>query len=466
MNKILVVDDEASIYESLRMVLGKEYDLLWAPNAGEAVKLFHEQTPQLVLLDIIMPGVDGMAVLSAIRDADRTIPVIMLTATRMLRTAVEAMKKGATDYIVKPFDVEELRLIIARALANRALEQEVRYLRKEVEKRYSFHNLIGKSRPMREIYSKIEHIANSKTTVLITGESGTGKELVARAIHYNSSRKDRPFVAVNSAAIPETLIEAELFGHERGAFTHAFQQRIGQFELAHEGTLFLDEIADLSTPTQAKVLRVLQEREFTRIGGTSTVKVDVRVIAATNKNLETLMKKELFREDLYYRINVVSIHIPPLRERREDIPLLARHFLVRKAEEEGLKPKEITQDAIELLMQYSWPGNVRELENVIEQITTLSDAEQIGPHDLPYHIRDQIRSASLREKALSQRISLEAAVMEFERGIILEALQRTQYVQTHAAALLGITRRMLKYKMDTLGIHSPDQAVHQEEPKT
>jgi len=452
MNKILVVDDEVSIYESLRMALGKEHDLLWAANAKEAMRLFHEQNPKLVLLDIIMPVINGMEILTAIREADKSIPVIMLTATRMVKTAVEAMKKGATDYLTKPFDVEELRLIITRTLANQALEQEVRYLRSQVEKRYNFHNLIGKSRQMRSIYFEIEHIANTKTTVLITGESGTGKELVARAVHYNSPRKEKPFVAINCAAIPETLIESELFGHEKGAFTNALHRRLGKFELAHEGTLFLDEIADLSLATQSKILRVLQEKEFTRIGGTSTLKVDVRVIAATNKNLEPLMKQGLFREDLYYRVNVVSIHLPPLRERREDIPLLVRHFLTAKTDEEGRKPKEISREAMELLIKYDWHGNVRELENVIEQIIALSNSDQIEPQDLPSHIKDQIRAGSLREETLAQRISLEKAVMEFEKEIILDALKKTHYVQTRAAALLGITRRMLKYKMDTLGI--------------
>lgn len=465
MNKILIVDDEVSIYESLKMVLGKEHDLLWAANAKEAMRLFHEQNPQLILLDIIMPAINGMEVLTTIRESDKSIPVIMLTATRMVKTAVEAMKKGATDYLMKPFDVEELRLLIARAIKNQNLERELRYLRSWVDKRYSFGNLIGKSRQMREVYSKIEQIADARTTVMITGESGTGKELVARALHYNSSRKDKPFVAINCAAIPDALIESELFGHEKGAFTDALQQRAGQFELAHGGTLFLDEIADLSLATQAKILRVLQEREFTRVGGAHSIMVDVRVIAATNKNLEELMKRGIFREDLYYRVNVVSIHLSPLRERREDIPLLTRHFLMGKAEEEGRKPKEFSREAMELLIQYDWPGNVRELENVIEQIIALSNSDQIEPQDLPYHIKDQIRASSLREETLAQRISLEKAVMEFEKEIILNALKKTHYVQTHAAALLGITRRMLKYKMDTLGIALTGDLVHQEDQK-
>ena len=452
MNKILIVDDEVSIYESLKMVLGKENELLWASNAKEAMKLFHKQQPRLILLDIIMPGIDGIEILGAIREYDKSIPIIMLTATKMVKTAVDAMKRGATDYIIKPFDVEELRLIITRAMTNEALEQEVRYLRSEVEKRYRFHNIIGKSRKMREIYVQIEQIANTKSTVLITGESGTGKELVARAIHCNSPQKEKPFVPINCAAIPESLVESELFGYEKGAFTNALYRKIGQFERAHEGTLFLDEIGDLSTTTQAKILRVLQEKELVRIGGVKPIKVDIRIIAATNKNLEDLMVKEKFRDDLYYRINVVSIHLPPLRERREDIPLLVHHLLKKKLKEDEGKIRGISREAIEFLKKYSWPGNIRELENVIEQIVALSMPGQIEARDLPTYIKDQIMADSLKEETLSRRISLEKAVVEFEKEMILDALKKTQYIQTHAANLLGITRRMLRYKMDSFGI--------------
>jgi DNA-binding NtrC family response regulator len=458
MNKILIVDDEVSIYESLKMVLGKENELLWASNAKQAMKLFHEQQPRLILLDIILPGIDGIEILGTIREYDKSVPIIMLTATKMVKTAVDAMKRGATDYIIKPFDVEELRLIIARVIANEALEQEVRYLRSEVEKRYSFHNLIGKSHKMREIYVQIEQISGTKSTVLITGESGTGKELVARAIHYNSPRKEKTFVPINCAAIPESLIESELFGYEKGAFTNALNRRIGKFERAHKGTLFLDEIGDLSTATQAKILRVLQEKEFVRIGGVQPLKVDVRIIAATNKNLEVLMEKEIFRNDLYYRINVVSIHLPPLRDRREDIPLLVLHLLKKKLEEKEDNIRGISREAIEFLMKYSWPGNVRELENVIEQIVALSMPGQIEAKDLPSYIKDQVMAASLKEETLLRRISLEKAVMEFEKEIILDALKKTHYIQTHAANLLGITRRMLRYKMDSFGI-KPSETI-------
>jgi transcriptional regulator with GAF, ATPase, and Fis domain len=314
---------------------------------------------------------------------------------------------------------------------------------------------------------KIEQVADSRTTVLVTGESGTGKELVAKAIHYNSARRERPFVALNCAALPETLIESELFGHEKGSFTDATARRVGQFELAHTGTLFLDEIGDLSAATQAKLLRVLQEREFTRVGGVQSIKVDVRIVAATNKNLDEMVRKNQFREDLYYRINVIALYLPPLRERGEDIALLAKHFLAKRIEEEKRPPQEFTKGSLELISHYPWPGNVREMENIIEQAFIWSKgSDVITPEHLPNILRTDTRSTSLRDDTLAGRLSLEKAVMEFEREIILDALKRTTYVQTHAAAMLGISRRMLKYRMDTLGISRPDNGVTPEPPLT
>lgn len=456
MKSILIVDDELSVRESLKLILQDQYKILMADSAKEALILFEREPPHLVLLDIILPEMDGMAVLKRIREMDTTVPVIMLTATRMVKTAVEAMKMGATDYLSKPFEIEELKLIIEKAITTKDLEQEVKYLRSEVTRRYSFQSIIGKSREMQEVYAKIEQIADTRTTVLITGESGTGKELVARALHYNSTRKEKPFIAINCAALPETLIESELFGHERGAFTDAQVRKIGQFELADNGTLFLDEVADLSQATQAKLLRVLQEKEFTRVGGTRTIRVDVRLIAATNKNLDQALKQGSFREDLYYRINVVPIHLPPLRERKEDLSLLVNHFLAKKAEEESHEPKQISPEAMTLMMNYDWPGNVRELQNIIEQMVTLCSNSLIRAEDLPDHFRKQIKSMTLKEQALSGKISFERAVAEFERDIIMEALKKTRYIQTHAADLLGISRRILKYKMDLLGIIPPE----------
>lgn len=466
--RVLLIDDDPRVRASLKMVLEPIYDILQASDGHEGLDVFRNDEPDLILLDIILPGTDGLAVLQTLRLESKITPVIMLTGTKSVKTAVDAMKLGAADYLSKPFDVDELRIVIDRVLNSSELEREVKQLRAQVVQRYAFHNLIGKSQGMQEIYSKIEQVADSRTTVLITGESGTGKELVARALHYNSSRRERPFIALNCAALPETLIESELFGHEKGSFTDATARRVGQFELAHTGTLFLDEIGDLSPLTQAKLLRVLQEREFTRIGGVQSIKVDVRIVAATNKNLDDLVRKGQFREDLYYRINVIALFLPPLRERGEDIPLLAKYFLEKRLEEERRPPIEFGKDALELLTRYSWPGNVRELENFVEQAFIWSQhAAQITPEHLPTLIKNDSRSTSLRDDTLAGRMSLEKAVMEFEREIILDALKRTNYVQTHAANLLGISRRMLKYRMDTLGIGRPDNStIHETDSPT
>ncbi|MCP9447318.1 MAG: sigma-54 dependent transcriptional regulator [Nitrospira sp.] len=455
--RVLLIDDEARVRAALKSVLEPSYEILQAADAREGLTVFRTEGPDLVLLDVILPDTDGLAVLQAIRSESKAVPIIMLTGTKSVKTAVDAMKLGAADYLSKPFDIEELRITVDRAMNASELEREVKRLRSQVVQRYAFHNLIGKSDGMQEIYAKIEQVADSRTTVLITGESGTGKELVARALHYNSSRRDRPFVALNCAALPETLIESELFGHEKGAFTDATARRTGQFELANTGTLFLDEIGELSLVTQAKLLRVLQEREFTRVGGVQPIKVDVRIVAATNKNLDELVRKEQFREDLYYRINVIALYLPPLRDRGEDIALLAKHFLAKRLEEEKRQPIEFSKDALEALLQYHWPGNVRELENVVEQALIWSQgASQITTEHLPALLKGDIRSSSLHDDIIAGRVSLEKAVMEFERDIILDALKRTNYVQTHAANLLGISRRMLKYRMDTLGIGRPD----------
>ncbi|MDC8449776.1 MAG: sigma-54 dependent transcriptional regulator [Nitrospira sp.] len=465
--RILLIDDDPRVRASLKMVLEPLYDIFQASDAHEGLDVFRKDESDLILLDVILPGTDGLAVLQTLRMESKTTPVIMLTGTKSVKTAVDAMKLGAADYLSKPFDVDELRIVIDRVLNSSELEREVKQLRAQVVQRYAFHNLIGKSPGMQEIYSKIEQVADSRTTVLITGESGTGKELVARALHYNSARRERPFIALNCAALPETLIESELFGHEKGSFTDATARRVGQFELANTGTLFLDEIGDLSPVTQAKLLRVIQEREFTRIGGVQSIKVDVRIVAATNKNLDDLVRKGQFREDLYYRINVIALFLPPLRERGEDIPLLAKHFLEKRLEEERRPQIEFGKEALELLTRYSWPGNVRELENFVEQAFIWSQhAAQITPEHFPTMIKNDSRSTSLRDDTLAGRLSLEKAVMEFEREIILDALKRTNYVQTHAANLLGISRRMLKYRMDTLGIGRPDNSTVQESDQT
>ncbi len=454
MRKILIVDDEVSVRDSLRMIFKKDYQVIMAGSAEEAIITVKSEEPDLIFLDIIMPEKDGMQALKEIRGMHPQIPVIMLTATKTLKTAVEAMKLGAYDYITKPFDVEELKLIAQKALESRDLRRENRRLQGEVEERYHFDNIIGKSKEMRDIYATIRQIAEKNSTVLIHGESGTGKELVARAIHYNSHRKNKPFVAVNCAAIPETLIESELFGHEKGAFTDAQTRRIGHFELADQGTLFLDEVSELILPTQAKILRALQERDFVRVGGGKTISVDVRLISATNKNLEELMARGAFRSDLFYRINVVPLTIPPLRKRKEDILLLAKHFLDKHA---GVGKKKISPEAMDILIAYDWPGNVRELENIIERIVVLTTSDKITPGDVPSSLKTESRVELIKLGVLDGRISFEDAEKEFERDIIIEALKKSNFVQTRAADLLGMSRRILKYKMDKYSIAEPPE---------
>jgi two-component system, NtrC family, response regulator AtoC len=449
MRKILFCDDEASVRDSLRIIFKKDYQVVLAGSAEEAVQKVQTEEPDLVFLDIIMPGKDGLEALKEIREKQADLPVIMLTATKTVKSAVDAMKMGAYDYITKPFDVQELRIVVEKALETRQLKADNRRLQGEVEDRYQFDNIIGKSKEMREIYGTIGQIAEKNSTVLIHGESGTGKELIARAIHYNSPRKNKPFVAVNCAAIPETLIETELFGHEKGAFTDAHTRRIGHFELAHEGTLFLDEISELSLMTQAKILRALQEREFVRVGGMKTISVDVRLISATNKNLEEMMARGAFRSDLYYRINVVPLTIPPLRKRKEDILLLVQHFLDKHA---GKAKKKITPEAMDNLMAYDWPGNVRELENIIERIVVLSTADTVSPDEIPPSLKGSSEVELIKRGVMNGRISFEDAEREFEKDILVDALKRSNFVQTKAAELLGISRRILKYKMDKYGI--------------
>lgn len=450
---VLIVDDEVGARESLRMILKNDYEVFLARDAEEAFTKIKEHSPDVILLDIILPDLDGIKVLERIKKNDPDTIVIMITATKTVKTAVEAMKLGAYDYVTKPFDIDELRLIISRSLSTKALEQEVKYRREEMEKSFNFENIIGKSKGMREIFKIVKQIADSKSTVLIMGESGTGKELISRAIHYNSNRKNFPFVTINCAAIPETLIESELFGHEKGAFTNAIERKLGRVEVAHQGTLFLDEIGELSLMTQAKILRFLEEKEFNRVGGSKTIKVDVRLITATNRDLSQLIKKGSFREDLYYRINVVPIVIPPLKDRKEDIPLLIEHFINKFNLENNKNVKGISKEALDLMMQYDWPGNVRELENLIERVIALTSNEYIQADEIPFSLKNIPKINGLKESILDGRVSFTQAEEEFEKEIILDALKRTNYVQSHAAQILGISRRILKYKMDKLGIN-------------
>ncbi len=450
---VLIVDDEVGTRESLKMILKNDYKVFLAKDAEEAFRQLGEHSPDLILLDIILPDIDGLKVLETIKQNEPELTVIMITATKTVKTAVEAMKLGAYDYITKPFDIDELRLMISRAFSTKALKEENKRLWMEIDKNFGFENIIGKSKVMKEIFKVVRQVADTKSTVLIMGESGTGKELIARAIHYHSNRKNYPFVTINCAAIPETLIESELFGHEKGAFTNAIEKKLGRFEMAHLGTLFLDEIGELSLTTQAKILRFLEERELNRVGGSKTIKVDVRLITATNKDLHQIIKKGEFREDLYYRINVVPVILPPLRERREDIPLLVDHFINKFNDENNKKVKGMSKEALELMVNYEWPGNVRELENMIERTMALTYNEYIQSNELPFSLTNRSKTNGLKESVLTGRLSFSKAEEEFERGIILDALKRTNYIQSHAAEILGISRRILKYKMDKLGIN-------------
>ncbi len=455
---LLVVDDEPGVRQSLQMVFNKVYRVLEAASADEAIQKLTDERPDVVLLDIMMPGADGLAVLKQLRSIHPDCQVIMLTGLNTARTAFAARGTGAFDYVTKPFDVEELRLRVEHAVEKVQLSRELERLKEEVGRKYGIDNIVGKSKQIIDIFKAVSMVAAKKSTVLITGESGTGKELIARAIHYNSDRRSKPFVVVNCAALPDTLIESELFGYERGAFTNASQKKVGRFELAHSGTLLLDEIGELNLGTQAKFLRAIEQETFTRLGGTDEIKVDVRVIAASNRDLEQMAKNATFRADLFYRLNVVSLFLPALRERREDIPLLLDFFLRLKAQEHSMAAKILSPEVIDFFTLYNWPGNIRELENLIERLTILTPHETVTLRDLPVSMRSMDQTATLKEDVLSGSRPLSDAVDEFERELIMKALQRTGFNQTKAAALLGTSRRILKYRIEKLKIHDPNEA--------
>ena len=452
---VLVVDDEPGVQESLRMLLKEECQVVTAGNAAEALLVVEQTPPDLVLLDLVMPGRSGLDLLSDLSERGVPAPVIVLTATKTVTTAVEAMKRGAADYVTKPFEVDALRIKIRRLLEQGALEQEVARLRDEVSRRDRLGAMVGRSAPMQELFRAIERVARSKASVLIRGESGTGKELVARALHDLGPRSDGPFVAVNCAAIPETLLESELFGHERGAFTDAREQRIGRFEASGGGTLFLDEVGEIAPAMQGKLLRALQERVIERLGGAHPIPVDVRIVAATNRDLEASIQAGEFRSDLYYRINVVPLTIPPLRQRREDIPLLAEHVLARISTEAGRGKMSLAPEAAELFQGYAWPGNVRELENAIERAAALSDRDELQAADLPEVVVEGARMATLGEQVRAGRLGFDEAVARFESELLREALESSGWNQTQAAAQLGITRRQLKLKIDRYQLGGP-----------
>jgi two-component system, NtrC family, response regulator PilR len=455
--RILVVDDEPSMREMLRIVLRRDgYDVLIAENGQAALERLRSEPVDLLLSDIRMPDLSGVEVLRAAKEMNRDIVAFMMTAYASTETAVEAMRLGAVDYFTKPFSMDELRLKVRQHLETHRLKEENLLLKRALNARYEFASILGRSDAMQSVFSTIQMVANTNSTVLITGESGTGKELVARAIHFNSLRRDRPFVAVNCGAVPETLLESELFGHVRGAFTGADSNKKGLMEVAEGGTIFLDEIGEMTPPMQVKFLRVLQDRRFRRLGGTQEVQADVRVVAATNQDLPKAVHEGRFREDLFYRINVLSIPLPPLRERAEDIPLLADHFLREFASQMGKPVRTLSADALKLLEAHSWRGNVRQLQNAIERAVALEQTETILPESLPAEIRGGAKGVSLGLGApagsapadlpdLGEGFDLEARGEEFYRHYIALALERSGGVQVKAAEMLGMSFRSFRY---------------------
>jgi len=472
MSKLLLIDDETDVQYSFRRIFDSpEVELFTASSGEEGLQLIPKIKPDLVLMDIRMGGITGMETLRRIRQMDTKLLVILMTAYGTTQTAIEAMKLGAYDYLLKPFDVPRLKEIVTNALkAARDMKQVVSYQPLLETEDYE-QGVVGRSEVMQQVFKLIGQVAGTDATALITGESGTGKELVARAIYHHSERATQPFLAVNCAAIPEQLLESELFGHERGSFTGATNQRIGKFEQCNNGTIFLDEIGDMTPPTQTKILRVLQSGTFERVGGNQPIKVNVRVIAATNKPLEQAVASRQFREDLFYRLNVVRIQIPPLRDRREDIPLLVNYFLKKIAKEQERQPKSIATAAVKALEKYHWPGNVRELENIIRRAHVIAKSEAILPADLPVEVTGQgTPNASLPttagEGAASDAATLARQLFQIakrdpklkilpavERELVIEALKDTANNQVHAAKLLGITRATLRKRIEKFGIH-------------
>jgi DNA-binding NtrC family response regulator len=461
--RILVIDDEMIVCESCKRILEEEgYEVETALSGKEAFEKMKASPFDIVITDLKMPGIDGMEVLKTFRKEYPDSIIIMITGFSTVETAVEAMKLGAFDYIPKPFTPDEVSIVVKKAIEKKSLMLENIYLRQELQEKYGFHNIVGRSRRMQEIYRVIAKVAMTDSTVLIYGQSGTGKELIARAIHFNSPRREKQFVPVDCAALSENLLESELFGHVRGSFTGAVTTKPGLFEVADGGTVFLDEVGNISLSIQAKLLRVLQEREFTPVGGTKAKKVDIRLIAATNKDLEKMIKEEVFREDLYYRLNIVPIYLPTLKERQEDIPLLAVHFLKKYAEEMGKTIRGFTPEAMEKMMRYPWPGNVRELENVIERTVVMIDDEMVRMEHLILPgqeakeiLESQIPMTSDELKEVKKQ-AREKAVEEIERAFVISALERHQWNVTRAAEEVGMLRPnfqalMRKYNLRARG---------------
>ena len=446
---ILVVEDEEKLRRVIELQLtsmGFEVDK--AATAEEGIKV--ADRADLILTDLRLPRMDGLGFLSQIRSQNTQVPVIMMTAYGSIETAVESMKAGATDFLLKPFSLDQLAQVVNKALEVRALRDENRQLKAELGRRYEFDNIIGRSEAMQEIFATIDRVAASRATVLLAGESGVGKDLIARAIHFHSPRRDRPLVKINCSAIPENLMESELFGYEKGAFTGATGTKPGKFEQADTGTVFLDEIGDVPAAIQVKLLRILQEREFERLGSNVTRHIDVRVIAATNQDLRAALEQGTFREDLYYRLNVVPMNIPPLRERREDIRTLANHFIRKLAPDAGREVESISDAAMEKLLNYHWPGNVRELENVIERGLILSKGKQLEADDVKLETAPRPRPQNDQQHFLPEGLTLD----QYEQDIIREALKRADGNKSQAARLLGLTRNALRYRLTQMGLES------------
>ena len=450
--KILVIDDEENMRHMLAVLLEKEgYQVDNAGNGKEGLDLALENFYDLILCDLKMPVMDGMAFLEKFRDAKQDSTVIVMSAYGTMDTAIEALKRGAYDYVSKPFKADEILLTLKKAEERERLRKENRLFRQSMRERYSFAQMIGRSSPMQDIFATIQKVADYKTSVLITGESGTGKELIARAIHYNSSRADKPLVTVNCGAIPETLLESELFGHKKGSFTDAIKDKRGLFQEAHGGSIFLDEIGELPRPLQVKLLRALQEEEIKRVGDTQSIKIDIRVMAATTKDLVEEVKAGHFRDDLYYRINVLHIVVPPLRERPEDIPQLIQHFIDKTRKRLGSEVDGVSPAAGRALQAYSWPGNVRELENFIERAMVMTGGETIELEDLPPSL--QAKAETMELVADEENLSIKEASKALERTLIRRALEKTGGNRTQAAKILEISHPALLYKMKAYGIN-------------
>ena len=449
MSKILVIDDNPDILKLIVNILEtNDYEVVAAASGEEGIRELENDDYDLVLTDLIMAGIGGMEVLEHLIAKSPKTMCIILTGHGSIKSSVEAIKKGAYDYITKPVSTTDLLLSVEKAIKFKSLEEENIRLKKELRGQYKYTNLVGTSNAIKKIFDLIEKVADTDGTVLITGASGTGKELIARAIHYNGSRSDKPLVVINCGAVPEALLESELFGHEKGAFTGAHKSRVGRFEMANGGSIFLDEIGEMSPALQVKLLRVLQEYKFERVGGTKTIHVDLRIIAATNINLTTAINKEKFREDLYYRLNVIPIKVPSLKQRKSDIPLLIDHFLKKFQKGKEKKITKISPEALDVMYAYDWPGNVRELENVIKRLTILCDNPVVEIGDLPENMQESDRlTQPVEEVILDNELNLQDAVQNYEKRIILEALEKSNWVKSRAAKLLNINRTTLVAKI-------------------